>query len=257
MIDTHAHLMSCKRSIDDILDLAKGRSIEAIINVGMDLKTSLQALEMHQKHKMLYPTIGIHPCNRECFDEQEKVVEELEKKNSFIAIGETGLDYYWDTSYNDEQKELFRFHLNLARQYKLPLIIHNRQADDDVLDILKDYPDVKKVIHCFSGSPDFMNALLADESTLISFTASITFAKKGKTIQSVKRVPLDKYMIETDSPFIVPKDNPSKENHPALIYEVAKKIADVKEISLGEVMMTSSRNARDFFNLPSGTKQTS
>lgn len=249
MIDTHAHLMSCKRSLDDLVIGAKARSVESIINVGMDIQTSMESLEMSKHYSLLYPTAGIHPCNREDFDRCDELQLLLEKNHEYIAIGETGLDYYWDQSYNTEQIEVFRFQLTLARQLSLPVIIHNRHADDDLLMVLEDFYDVQKVVHCFSGSLDYANMLLNDGTTLLSFTGSITYSKKGKTLDALKHIPLDKIMIETDSPFMTPACFKGNENQPAYVFEVAKRIAEIKEIDVYEVIKKTTENAKRFFKI--------
>lgn len=248
MIDTHAHLMSCKRPIEEILETAQSCGLSVIINVGMDIKSSMDALALAQQHAMIFPTAGIHPCNREEFD-RFKDLEILIKSNRFVAIGETGLDYYWDTSYNNEQHRIFRSHLELARTTKLPVIIHNRNADEDIVRILADFPDVKKVVHCFSGTADLAGTLLQDNNTLLSFTGSITFSKKGKTIQALQNIPLDKIMIETDSPFITPPQYKPNENQPAYVGAVAKRIAEVKALPIDTIIETTTQNAIEFFNL--------
>lgn len=249
MIDTHAHLMSCKRSLDDLVSGAKARSVDAIINVGMDINSSVEALEMNKRYSFLYPTAGIHPCNREDFDRCDELQLLLEKHHNFVAIGETGLDYYWDASYKTEQIDVFRFQLTLARQLSLPVIIHNRQADDDLVMVLSDFHDVHKVIHCFSGSLDLAKTLLQDHTTLLSFTASITYSKKGKTLDALKHIPLEKIMIETDSPFITPACFKGNENQPAYVFEVAKRIADIKDIDVYDVIKKTTSTAKRFFNI--------
>ncbi len=249
MIDTHSHLMSCKRSLDDLITGAKARSIESIINVGMDIQTSMESLEMSKHYSLLYPTAGIHPCNREDFDRCDELQLLLEKNHEYIAIGETGLDYYWDQSYKAEQIEVFRFQLTLARQLSLPVIIHNRHADDDLLMVLEDFHDVQKVVHCFSGSLNYANMLLNDGTTLLSFTGSITYSKKGKTLDALKHIPLDKIMIETDSPFMTPACFKGNENQPAYVFEVAKRIAEIKDIDVYEVIKKTTENAKRFFKI--------
>ena len=147
------------------------------------------------------------------------------------------------------QQTWFRQQLDIAKQYMLPVIIHNRKADNDIVSIVNDYPTVYKVFHCFSGSPDFAKTLLSDYH-FFSFTGTITYSKKGKTLRAIQPLPLDKLMVETDCPYLTPIPYKGNENQPAYLAPIAQKIADIKQVPLEKVCQTTTTTANLFFNLP-------
>jgi TatD DNase family protein len=247
MIDTHAHLYLCKRSLQDLIINAKEAGITHIINVGIDIQTGLQALALSNQCPHIFPTIGIHPCETQHSHSLEEL-ETLLKKHPFKAIGEIGLDYYHMTAPKPKQIEVFETQLGLAQKLGLPVIIHNREADEDMINCIKKFSAVKKVFHCYGSKPTITDQLLAPNH-YFSFTGTITYAKKGKTIQSIKKIPLSQIMIETDCPYLTPKDHKGEENQPAFVGEIAQKIALVKDLSLKEVVDQTTQNAVGFFKL--------
>jgi TatD DNase family protein len=247
MIDTHAHLYSSDLDISTLVENAKLAGLKHIVNVGIDIQTSLKSLEFSKQFDMIVPTIGIHPG----YTEDENRLSELKalaKKHPFKAIGEIGLDYFKMYTDKDTQKRVFIAQLEIASELNLPIIIHNRHAEDDMIAILKDFSKLKKVFHCFGSGIDFIEKIDSD-STFYSFTGNITYSKKGKTINSIRELPLEKIMIETDCPYLTPEAYKGQKNEPAFVAEVAKKIAAVKEISLEMVVKTSTATATSFFNI--------
>jgi len=247
MIDTHAHLYYREKDLAQLIKNAKEAGLSHIINVGIDIKTSLKALDYSKKFDMILPTIGIHPCNSNNNDSLNEL-KELALKHPFKAIGEIGLDYFKMYTDKKTQKQVFIAQLDIAQELNLPIIIHNRHAEEDMIEILNTYPNLKKVFHCFGSGVEFINETHSD-TTYYSFTGNITYAKKGKMIQSIKELPLEKIMIETDSPYLTPEAYKGQENEPAFVREIAKKIADVKHLTIEEVITSTTQTARRFFNI--------
>ncbi|MFC1770600.1 TatD family hydrolase [Candidatus Margulisiibacteriota bacterium] len=244
-IDTHAHLYLCNKKLSELLKNAGQNNIEYIINVGIDIKTSLLSYEQSKISHKIIPTAGIHPSSYKN-DSQFDEIKELINKYKFKAIGETGLDYHHHYTSVENQKKLFIFHLGLAREHNLPVIIHNRKADQDILEIIKDYQDLKMVFHCYSTDVDFAREV-DREGVYFSFTGSITYSKKGKVIRTVQYLPLEKIMLETDCPYLTPQKYQGQENQPAYLIEIAQKIAEIKNCSLTKVAKTTTENAKKLF----------
>ncbi len=238
-----------------------GRAIEAhverIINVGADLDSSKRALEIARRHPELYATVGLHPhCSLDLNIETRGELVTLANHNKVVAIGEIGLDYYYlkrssqFARYPGREEQMFCFEqmLDLALETRLPVIIHNREADADVLAILKSYSTgtLTGVVHCFSGDYDLAEKIL-DLGFAISFTGNITY--KNPPIEVIRRIPLGSMMIETDAPYLTPEPYRGKRNEPAYVVEVAKKIALIKKRSLAEVEQDTTRKAQKLFGL--------
>jgi TatD DNase family protein len=247
MIDTHAHLFLSKVPISDILSHAKAAGLSHIIIPGTNLATSREAIDLAKNNDMLYAAAGIYPGQ---VQDKAKMAE-LENiiiTENIVAIGEIGLDYFRVTTPKETQLSMFRAQLELARKYALPVIIHNRHSDDDMIDVIQDYSDIKKVFHCFGSNQAFIDATQGD-NTYYSFTGNITYAKKGKLINAIKNIPLEKIMIETDTPYLTPEPHKGQENQPAYVPLIAKRIAEIKELPEKYVAEQSTKNALSFFNL--------
>lgn len=248
MIDTHSHLFHCERSIDELVQNAKEAKLNAILNVGLDLKTSKLCIETAEQHKMIYATAGLYPGKLDD-DRKWDELRTLLAHPKVVALGEIGLDYFRVTTPKETQIRIFKHQLDIARELNMPVIIHNRHSDDDMKEILKDYTDVKKVLHCFGSPIPFVDDTIND-TTYYSFTATVTYAKKGKTINALRHIPIDHIMIETDCPYLTPESLRGEENQPAFVIETAKRIAEVKDISVEEVIEKTTQNAISFFKLP-------
>jgi len=247
MIDTHAHLFLCQRPLSSLLSEAQQAGISHIINVGISMASSHEALSLSLKHPQIVPTLGLHPsfCHEASYLAD---FENLLSRYPFKAIGEIGLDYFKDYAPHDLQKDLFIRQMDIAQAHGLPVIIHNRHADEDMMDITGQFPDVLKVFHCFSSSPDFATAVMGP-TTRFSFTGMITYAKRGKVIQALREIPLDYLMLETDSPYLTPLSFKGEENQPAYLEAIAEKIAEVKGVSSETVKRTTTQVAKAFFKL--------
>ena len=272
LVDTHCHLdfPEFDEDRDEVIRRAKSAGIGYIINIGSSLSGSKKALELSQQYDFIYATIGLHPHEADKFDNKvAATIEKLAREDKVAAIGETGLDYYKNYSKTENQKILFRYLVKLAKDLALPLVIHNREAEEDTLNILSGVLPIKVVVHCFSGDENFLKKCL-DLGFFISFTCNITYPakssnsgrdpagvnnmiqrdKKAKDLRTlVKLTPLDRLMLETDAPFLPPEGFRGKRNEPAYVKFLAEEVARIKEVGLEEVAGITTDNARRFFNL--------
>jgi len=257
-IDTHAHLFfeNYKDDIDEVINRAKENGIDYIIIPATDLKTASEAISLAEKYEQIYATVGIHPHDTKDWNESLlPEIEKIAKHPKVMAIGEIGLDYYYDFSPKDQQIKAFKSQLELAIKLELPVVIHNRDSDEDMLDIIKSYcgTGLKAQFHCYNGSVDdaieFMRM-----SHFISFTGNITFKKSDGLREILKHIDLNHLLLETDSPFMTPVPYRGKRNEPAYVTYVAKQIAEVHKISIEEVGRISSLNTFRFFGIGSPPK---
>jgi TatD DNase family protein len=248
LIDTHAHLFykDFKDQLDDILQRAEAAGVESIICVGLDLPTSEQAIILAEKYPQLWAAVGVHP--HDAVDAPADAMEQLEALASHekaVAIGETGLDYYRDLSPRRVQQQLFRQHLELARSLDLPVIVHNRRADQDIWDSLQAGNHRLGVLHCYSSGPELARQVI-QFGFHISFTGTVTFGKNRNT-EVLQAVGLDRVMVETDCPYLAPVPYRGKTNEPAYARLVAEKIAEIQDTTLEEVAKITTANARALF----------
>jgi TatD DNase family protein len=251
LIDTHCHLdfPEFDKDRDEVAQGAKNEGVDYIINIGSGLLASEKALELARLYDFIYATVGIHPHEADKFDDGAKTrIEELAKKDKVVAIGETGLDYYKNYSKAENQKILFTYLVKLAVDLRLPLVIHNRQAQEDTLKILKQAMPVKAVVHCFSGDANFLKECL-DLGFLISFTCNLTYKKAQNLRALAKSTPLKRLMLETDAPFLPPEGLRGKRNEPRYVKFLAQELARIKETGLEELARVTTENAKKFFNL--------
>ncbi|MBI5324850.1 MAG: TatD family hydrolase [Ignavibacteriae bacterium] len=252
MIDTHAHLNFdvFKDDIDDVFERAKSEGIESVIVPGVEPFNLNSILDFARSKKEIFCAMGIHPHNAKDTNESDIMfVEKNSNDNKVVAIGEIGLDYYYDFATPDEQKKIFVEQIEIAKNKNLPVIVHNREADDDIYKILRDKQDgnLKGVLHCFSGNVDFLEKAV-NLDFHVSFTGNITF-KKVNLDDVVKKAPLDRILLETDSPFMTPVPFRGKRNEPSYIKFVANKIAEIKNISMEEVISMTTANAKKLFGI--------
>ena len=253
MIDTHAHIDT--EAFDDdrekVIDFAFKSGVEAVIIPSIEPDKFGNVLDLAKKYDRIYCGIGIHPHNANSASKENlEVVESLaEEHKKVVAIGEIGLDYYYDFAPKEVQKQAFRSQLKIAKKLGLPVIVHNRESDDDLLEIIKEEQDgtLKGVLHCFSSDMPVMEKAI-ELGFHISFTGNITF-KKFDRQDVVKNVPNDRFMIETDSPYMAPVPNRGKRNQPSFVRLVAEKIAEIKEIPINEVVKMTTANAKQLFNI--------
>ena len=250
IIDSHCHLdyQPLINDINQVLINAKKNNISHLLTIGTSLESSKNVLEIVKKHENVYGAVGIHPnLTTNNLTNINELVTIKKKNKKIIAFGETGLDYFYKRSEKNDQIQSFEKHIEFAISEKVPVIIHTRDADEDTISIIKKYyTKTKFLIHCFTGSLDFAKNLL-DLECLISFSGIITFKKSTDLRNVVKYVPMEKMLIETDSPYLSPDPLRGKSNEPANVKIVAENIALIKEISFEEVANLTTKNFKKFF----------
>jgi len=248
--DTHAHLDDPVYSEDfqEVATRMKLAGISRVTNVGYDLSSSERSVGLAQDYDFIYAAIGIHPHNAEgATDETWAELLLLAKQPKVIAWGEIGLDYYRDISPRSIQKEVFIQQIRLANEVGLPIIIHNRDAHEDVLEIVKAHPPkYGGVFHCYSGSWE-MAKILLNMGFYLSFAGPVTYKNARHTVEVATQVPMDRYLVETDSPYLTPEPRRGKRNEPTYVEEVVKKLAEIKKISFEDVASQTMRNAETVF----------
>ena len=248
MIDTHAHLNidKYKSPIEEIVRRANENGVKQIIVIGMDYKSSLKAIEIANKHN-LYASVGVHPSYVD--DSDHNSLNNLYENEKVIAVGEIGLDFYWRNDNKMLQEKVFEEQLLKAIKLNLPVIIHTRNSFRETFDIVKKYQGkLKGVFHCFSGN--LAEAIeVINAGFYIGIDGPVTFKKSNELHEIVKKVPLDKILIETDSPYLTPEPYRGKTNEPANVYYVAKKIAELRNITLEAVSKQTTLNAISLFGL--------
>ncbi|MCA1061748.1 TatD family hydrolase [Rossellomorea aquimaris] len=253
LFDTHVHLNAEQfdEDLEEVISRAREAGVEKMVVVGFDRPTINRAMELIEQYDFLYASIGWHPVDAiDMKDEDLTWIEELSHHKKVVAIGEMGLDYHWDKSPKDIQKEVFRKQIQLAKKVKLPIVIHNRDATQDIVDILREEGagEVGGIMHCFSGSPEIAQECV-DMNFYISLGGPVTFKNAKKPKEVAKEIPLEKLLIETDCPYLAPHPYRGKRNEPAYVKLVAEQIAELKEVSLEEVEKITTENAKKLFNI--------
>ncbi len=248
IFDSHAHYDD--KRFEDILDKLLPKihkmGVGKIINCGCDKETNIKSLSIADKYPFVYSAVGIHPCNVDGETSIEDI-REFAKHKKCVAIGEIGLDYYWEPDKKEVQKELLIKQILLAKEVGLPVIIHDRDAHGDILEILKEYKP-QGVVHSFSGSVEMAEEILKI-GMYLGIGGVITFNNAKKLPDVVKILPLDRLLLETDAPYLTPVPFRGKTNHSEMIYLTAQKIAEIKEKSLNEILEISYNNAMALFNI--------
>lgn len=254
MIDSHAHLNDEKFSLDleEVLARARLAGVKAVINVGYDLESSKRAVELAEEHLDLYAVVGVHPHDAQtCTPAILDHIRQLLEHPKVVAIGETGLDYYYDNSPREIQRAVFRDHLSLAREVKKPVVIHSREAAQDTLQIVQDYPDVSCLLHCYSGSWE-MAQEYKKLGHYFSFGGPITFSNAHKLRAVAAKIPLKRVMLETDCPYLTPHPHRGKRNEPAYLVHTAEKLASIHGVDVEDVVSITEDNTRRFFAMNEG-----
>jgi len=251
-IDSHCHLTyePLSNNLDNVIKDCKINKVDKLLTISTDLITSKNSILISKKYKNVFCAIGIHPNSTKSeFLKFDEIVSISKESKKIIAIGETGLDYFKYKEEKNIQMDSFIKHIELANKLEVPIIVHNRDADNDLLNIIsqkiKKKP-VKFLIHCFTGSLNFAKKLI-DLNCLISFSGIITFKKSENLRNIIKYIPLNKIMIETDSPFLSPEPFRGKVNTPSRVKYVAETLAEIKKISIEEVAIRTTENFNNFF----------
>ncbi|ODV53651.1 MULTISPECIES: TatD family hydrolase [Lysinibacillus] len=254
-IDTHVHLNADQYEADlqDVINRALEAKVEKMVVIGFDRKTIERTMELIEQYDFVYGVIGWHPVDAiDCTQEDLEWIEELAAHPKIVGIGETGLDYYWDKSPKDVQQALFRKQIQLAQKIDLPIIIHNRDATGDVVNILREEnaASVGGVMHCFSGSVETARECIA-MNFMISLGGPVTFKNARLPKEVASDIPLEHLMIETDAPYLAPHPYRGKRNEPAFVPLVAEEIARLKGLTIEEIAQATTDNAKKFFGIDS------
>ncbi|WP_066059277.1 TatD family hydrolase [Robertmurraya korlensis] len=253
LFDTHVHLNAEQFSEDlnEVIDRARTEGVQNMVVVGFDRPTITRAMELIEEYDFMYASIGWHPVDAiDMRDEDLGWIEELAKHPKVVAIGEMGLDYYWDKSPKNVQQEVFRRQIQLAKKLKLPIVIHNREATADIVTILKEEnaAEVGGIMHCFSGSVEVAKECV-EMNFYISLGGPVTFKNAKKPKEVAQEIPLHKLLIETDCPYLAPHPYRGKRNEPSYVKLVAEQIAELKGISYEEVSQATTENAKILFGI--------
>lgn len=253
LFDTHVHLnaQQFNDDLEEVIDRAQAEGVTKMVVVGFDRPTITKAMELCERYEFLYASVGWHPVDAiDMTTEDLEWLRELSAHPKVVALGEMGLDYHWDKSPKDVQQEVFRKQIQLAKEVKLPIIIHNREATRDVVQILKEEgaEEVGGIMHCFSGSAE-----TAMECVKLNFYISlggpVTFKNAKKPKEVAETVPLERLLIETDCPYLAPHPYRGKRNEPGYVKLVAKQIAEIKDLTYEEVAKATTENAKKLFDI--------
>ena len=252
LFDTHAHMDD--RAFDEdreaLLANLPGQGLALVMNPGCSLASSRNAVKLANSHDYIYAAVGSHP---DVADEvNEDVLEEyrtLVRDNPEVkAIGEIGLDYHYEDIPREIQLKAFRMQMELARELKLPVIVHEREAHDDGMRVVHDFPDITGVFHCYSGSAE-MARQLVDLGWYIGFTGVLTFKNARKAIEVVSSIPIDRIVLETDCPYMSPDPFRGRRNDPGKLYRMAEKLAEIRGLSVEEIHAITTENGKKLYRM--------
>ncbi|QGU93897.1 YchF/TatD family DNA exonuclease [Clostridium bovifaecis] len=254
IFDSHAHYDDDRFNEDReaVIKEIQGNGVIGVLNCGASLQGARDSLKLAKEYDFFYAAVGIHPENAdELTNEAFEEIKEMTKNPKVRAIGEIGLDYYWEENPPKEiQKEVFRKQMALARELNLPVIIHDREAHGDTLGVMKNFPEVKGVLHCFSGSVEFARECLR-LGYYIGFTGVVTFKNAKKILEVAREVPMDRILVETDAPYMAPTPHRGKRNQSDYIKFIIEKIAEIKGISAEELEQKTINNTKNLLKIKS------
>lgn len=248
--DSHAHYDddAFDADRDELLSSLLQNNVSNIINIGADMPSSRRSVQLAEKYEFIYAAVGVHPHDAQSYtSDDEAELAKLCAHPRVVAIGEIGLDYHYDNSPRDIQKEVFKKQLELAKKLRMPVIIHSREATEDTLSILKEFSP-RGVVHCFSGSVETAKTVL-DMGMYISLGGPVTYKNAVKTVEVAEFVPIDRLLIETDCPYLAPVPYRGKRNSSLFIHATAEKLADIKGISVEELARITAENTKKLFNI--------
>lgn len=250
VIDTHAHYddPAFDSDRDELLTEILNESVDKLITIGCSIEGSRNAIKIAEKFPSVYASVGIHPSD--CMGSSDNYIDilrEMSKNKKVVAIGEIGLDYHYDGYDKETQIDCFIKQLELAKELSLPVIIHSREATSDTMDILRKYKP-KGVVHCFSGSVETAREII-ELGMMISFTGVLTFKNSRKAVEACSAIPMERIMLETDSPYMAPVPHRGKRNNSSYVLHVAEKVAEIKNMTIDEVITICNENAVRFFGL--------
>ena len=251
LIDTHAHLYydQMYNNLDTVLDEATENGVTKIVCIGTDLNTSKQSVEIANKYENVYAAVGIHPHDSK--DVTKDYLKDLEalalSSKKVVAVGEIGIDHYRNISPKEIQEKVMIEQMELAQSLSLPIIFHNRDADNDIIEILKQHSFSRAIAHCYSSDLSFAEQLI-DLNVLLSFSGNVTF-KNSINQSAIKNIPLKDFVLETDCPFLAPQPFRGKPNEPKYVKDIALFISDLLDIEFEEIAIQTTNNAESFFKI--------
>lgn len=248
--DTHAHYDSYKFNADrdTVLSSLPALGVDLVVDPGCDEASSREAIVLSERYDYLYAAVGWQPqeLKESYYDGALDVIQELARHPKVVAIGEIGLDYYWDTSYNALQHEVLRAQLRMALELDLPVIFHDREAHGDSLAIVREFPGVRGVFHCFSGSAEMAKELIK-LGWYLGFDGPVTYKNNRKHKEVLEVCPMERILIETDSPYLSPEPNRGTRNHSGNLRYIAEKIGEIKGLSMEDTAHMTAENGRRLF----------
>ncbi|MDY5594752.1 MAG: TatD family hydrolase [Oscillospiraceae bacterium] len=249
--DTHAHYDSSKFDADRdaVLRALPESGVTLVVDPGDNAERSRRAVELAQQYPHVYAAVGWHPEEAENWDENSlPAIRELAKQPKVCAIGEIGLDYYWDATYRERQKEMFRAQIELALELDLPVIVHDREAHGDSLEIVRDYPALRGVFHCFSGSVEMAQELLR-RGWYLGFDGPITYKNAARAPEVIRICPMERILLETDSPYLAPVPNRGQRNDSRNLPYIAATVARIKDMPVEAVAAQTMENGKKLFGI--------
>lgn len=252
IVDSHCHIDDKRFDADreELNSLFEENEIDFLIDPASDVNSGRKILELVKKYDKIYGAVGIHPHEVEGVTQKHlDEIYEMSFAEKIVAIGEIGLDYYYDNSPKDKQKEIFRKQMEIAKKRKLPVIIHTRDAMGDTYDILSEFRgEVVGVMHCYTGSLEMAKRFI-ELGYYISISGAVTFKNAVKVREMAKEIPLDNLLIETDSPYLTPEPHRGKRNEPKFVRLVAEKIAELKNMEVNDLIYNTNSNVRNLFSI--------
>ena len=251
IFETHAHLNdpAFDEDRDSLITGLPQKGIEAVMNVGCCLESSHDCIALAEKYPFVYASVGSHPDSAD--EVNEAVIEkyrQMANHPKVKAIGEIGLDYYYETIPREIQQKAFRMQMELAKELDMPVIVHERNAHDDGMRIVKEFPGVTGVFHCYSGSAE-MARQLVNMGWYIGFTGVLTFKNARKAVETAESIPLERIVLETDCPFMAPEPFRGKRNDPGYLYRMAERLAEIRGITVEEVHEITTANAKKLYRI--------
>lgn len=255
-VDTHCHIQMDYDDVEAVISGAKKQNVDDLIVVGTDLESSRQAIELSKKYSNIYPTVGMHPHDTSGFEKSQKELNSLAKHKKVVAIGEIGLDYYYLHASKKVQKNALKEQIKLGLELNLPFSFHirgkeqySKDAFDDFYDILAQFPELTGVIHSFAGGQDQLDQLLLNSSFWVGLNGIITFSKDEGQLAMIKSLDMSKIVLETDAPYLTPVPKRGTINLPENIVIIANFLAELKGVSIDEIMRTTTNSAKQLFNI--------
>lgn len=251
LFDTHAHLLDEQfdDDRDNIIEEMPALGLRGYVECATDINTSIRAAALAKNYYAAFAAVGVHPHSAAEWDRSSaSMIRSLLRQKDVVAVGEIGLDYHYDFSPRDVQKRVFREQMQIAKDEGFPVVIHSREATEDTLGILCEFPDVRGIMHCFSGSVETLHKVL-DMGYWVAFGGAITFKNAKKPVEALKETPADRLLLETDSPYMTPVPYRGKRNTPFNVKLVAEKAAEVRKTDFEKIAEQTTKNAAEAFRI--------